>query len=214
MVESTIDLAVVGSGGNGQSYFMRFLNENGLTINCHGNFDGLKHSKDCNLCTKKVKDVKKVIFLYNDPLMSILSHFRRNWSRTQLRKLGNPFKLDDETSKNTKLLWEKTLENKRDIYGVEYQFDNWINSETSFPVLYLDFNEILQQKYLIDKFVGKQLDWSLFEIEKRRSKIDNDISDEIINIYQKLYSKIKSQSKEHNDKLLKNHPEYAKTEDN
>ena len=108
--------------------------------------------------------------------MSVLSHLRRNHGGNQLPKLGNPFKLDNRISKNNTLLWEKTLENKRDIYGIEYQFDNWINSETSFPVLYLDFNEILQKKELINKFVGKDLNWSLFKTKKRRSKIDNDIT--------------------------------------
>ena len=29
-VESTVDLAIVGSGGNGQTYFMEFLAETGL----------------------------------------------------------------------------------------------------------------------------------------------------------------------------------------
>lgn len=125
-------LLVVGAGGNGQTYFMHFLKKNNIAINDDGDKDGLKHlSSPTN---KNLKNIDKCIFIYNDPYKSVLSHFRRGWQWLQLKKLGNPFKLKNSDVRNINSFLGLVKENKKDIYGIEYQFDNWINSKQKIPI--------------------------------------------------------------------------------
>ena len=116
-----------------------------------------------------------------------MSHFRRGWQWLQLKKLGNPFKLKNSDVRNINSFLELVKENKKDIYGIEYQFDNWINSKQKIPILFLNFNDILQKKDLLDNFLGKKLNYDNFENKDRESKIINNL--EVISIYDELYKK-------------------------
>ena len=88
-------ILIIGSGGNGQTYFMKELKKNFL-INRVDDLDYMKHmatplnkrNKKYNFLIKN-KKITKCIFLYNDPFDSICSHFRRKWQWKQLLKLGN-----------------------------------------------------------------------------------------------------------------------------
>jgi hypothetical protein len=205
-------ILIVGSGDNGQSYFMKFLVKNKIETNSLVDIDGLKHISHPKfiktiLNNPKYKDknikIQKCIFLYNDPLKSVLSHYRRSWYVIQCNKLGNPHKLNKKDLQINSLLM-KTLENNRDLYGIEFQFDNWCNNELRFPVLFLNFNKIKQNTELINRFLGKKLDFSLFQIKKRHNnnKID-EIDEHILEIYDKLYCKIKEKSNYMNQLILK-----------
>ena len=149
---------VIGSGGNGQTYFMKFLNKNNIITNNIKDLDKLKHKS-------KPIDNYKYIFIYNDPLKSILSHYRRGWVAFQIYKLGNPYKLKLKLVKYFYLLQKTTIDMNCDIFGIKNQFDNFINYEGD--ILFIDFNEILDNKKKINTFLNKELDYSLFEIKKR-----------------------------------------------
>jgi hypothetical protein len=203
-------ILVVGSGGSGQTYFMNFLIKNNIETNCVKDGDCLKHLSHpkhikTTLNNPKNKDKKikihKCIFLYNDPLKSLLSHYRRDWRISQCNKLGNPFKLNEEQLELNSLLMQ-TIEKKRDLYGFEYQFDNWCNNKVMFPVLFLDFNEIKQNTEIINRFLGKELDFSLFEIKTRHNNTEK-IDEHIQKIYNKLYIKIKDKSIHQNKLIIK-----------
>jgi hypothetical protein len=186
-----IDTLVVGSGGNGQTYFMDFLLSCGININDHYDADRLKHLSHPN----KLKTyINRCIFLYNDPLASILSHYRRKWTFIQLEKLGNPYKLNKHDIKYL-VDYFKLVENKKcDMYWIEYQFDNWFKEKNlTFPVLFLDFNDILKKKTIIDDFLGVKLNWKKFVIKERNSKLDVD-NPVVVEVYDELYRKIKEQT--------------------
>jgi hypothetical protein len=73
-----LDVLVIGSGGNGQTYFMEFLEKNGLKINKLDDSDKLKHPcSPSKLENPNITD--KIIFIYNSPYESIESHYRRKW---------------------------------------------------------------------------------------------------------------------------------------
>ena len=90
-----INVLVVGAGGNGQTYFMKFLKKNSININHINDRDKLKHLSSPDKIKKNIK-IDKCIFLYNDPYLCVLSHYKRNWARAQCNKLGNPYKLNKE----------------------------------------------------------------------------------------------------------------------
>ena len=190
---------VVGAGGNGQSYFMEFLKSNKIITNSPGDKDRIKHLN--SPLKTSLQDIDKCIFLYNDPYKSIVSLFRRKWQIQQLNKLGNPFKLKKEDIKDINSFLELVKENKKDIFGIEYQFDNWINSKLTIPILFLNFNDVLLKKDLLDKFLGTKLNYNNFKTKKRSS--DETLTDdsEIFGIYNKLYKKIINESENFNKSM-------------
>lgn len=184
-------ILVVGAGGNGQTYFMNFLKNNKIKINCSSDKDGLKHLSH-PIYLKK--NITKCIFLYNDPLKSVYSHFRRKWQYIQLQKLGNPHKLNKNDVKNINIFFKLVIERKVDLYGIRYQFYNWKNTKLNFPIYFLDFNDVLKSKNELNNFLGVELNYDLFSYKKRTNNnyvIHNDIK----KIYSDLYKYIKDEVK-------------------
>ena len=195
-----IDVLVVGSGGNGHTYFISFLNKNKIITNNVFDRDKMKHKS----CPTKInsKKIKKCIFLYNDPLKSILSHYRRKWQDIQMHKLGNPYKLSKSDITPINKLLKITVDKGEDVFGIKHQFDNWINADVNFPILFLDFNNVLESKGVLNKFLEKNLDYSFFEKKSRISSIKNDIDPTIIKIYSHLYDYIKNNANIKNALLI------------
>lgn len=199
---------VVGSGGNGQSYFIDFLKKNGIETNCNSDIDGLKHPSHPNKLATNL-NIKKCIFIYNDPLKSVLSHFRRGWQEKQMKKLGNPFLLNKDSVNNVKKFLRIVSNKGNDMFGIEYQFNNWINTKTEFPVLFLEFNDVIKQRNLIDSFVGVHLDYSLFTVKERNSedileslKVTNrDLHTSVRKIYSSLFVDIRQKASEKNQQF-------------
>lgn len=177
-------ILVVGSGGNGQTYFMEFLKLNKLIINHVHDADKLKHLYSPDKMPKIIKPtITKCIFLYSHPYSSLLSHYRRGWEKFQIPKLGNPFDLSEDGMKYPRYK-KNVLRHNKDMFGIEYQFNNWITANQEFPVLFLDFNEVLKKKALINLFLETELDYSLFQQKERNCKIDKS---RICKIYTTLY---------------------------
>ena len=201
-------ILVVGSGGNGQTYFMRFLRKNGInTNNLHDGKkgDNLKHLPNPNklksLLVVPAKqdiyndvEVKKCIFLYNHPYYSLLSHYRRKWAYRQCCKLGNPKSLTIDNVNNFNNIKERTYKVNKDIYGFAFQFKNWIDEtqkNNNLDILFLDFNDIIKERDRLDAFVGKELNYDLFTIKERST---SDIQyKKLYTIYDKLYKRMKKQ---------------------
>lgn len=184
-----LNVHVVGAGGNGQTYFMEFLEKHKLKINSASDKDKLKHMSHPNKIPKNIK-IKRCIFLYNSPYDSIYSHYRRGWYNPQINKLGNPYNINIQNINNIDKYNELCIKYNKDIFGIEYQFDNWFKKgNTNIPILFLDFNDILNKKDIIDNFLGKKLNYNLFEVKERSNK---EYNKEVTDIYDKLYNKIKS----------------------
>lgn len=195
---------IVGYGGNGHTYLMRFLYRK-IIMNNKNNSDGLKHMAYPDYDNELFERVKKCIFLYNDPFKSIKSHMRRNYIYQHVYHSNNYFNIDpsllDMKDLNNKdKLINLTVKHGKDIFGIKYQFDNWINSKCDFPILFLDFNNILKDKHKINKFLNKNIDWSDFEIKKKRSDFEFTKNKEFKKIYEDLYDYIKNKSNEYNKK--------------
>jgi hypothetical protein len=112
-----------------------------------------------------------------------------------MRKLGNPQKLSNPPINK---LYTLTIDENDDVFGIKHQFDNWINADVNYPILFLDFNDILESTDILNKFIGKKLDYSLFEKRSRNSSIKNDVNPLIIKIYADLYDYIKINAEKKN----------------
>jgi len=192
-------ILIVGAGGNGHTYFMNFLKENGLKTNNKDDEDGFKHLNYPD--ENKIKEInaEKCIFIYNNPFLSILSHFNRKWQFCQIQKLGNPYKLKINQVENLDNFLKLTEQHKCDIFGIKFQFDNWIINNLKIPVLFLDFNDILKEKDKINKFIGKDLNYNKFTIKERKSVITYKYKTIYDKIYSDLYNYIKIKSVDYNN---------------
>jgi len=191
-------ITVVSAGGCGQTFFMKFLNENNIETNCLLDTDNIKHCSHPKFVFDKSKTTEKVIFLYNNPFLTILSHFRRNWHWTQMHKLGSPYKINYKKITSIKDFINLTKQYGHDIFGIKYQFDNWINYDKSKSILFLDFTTIEKNQDILNEFIGEKLNFNNFKIIKRNSCPDNYDSC-IIKIYEDLYTYIKQKVSERNN---------------
>jgi hypothetical protein len=194
-----LDVLVIGSGGNGQTYFMEFLERNGLKINKLDDSDKLKHP--CS--PSKLDDLNitdKIIFIYNSPYESIQSHYRREWSFIQLKKLGNPYCFRENQIDTIEKYNELVIKNKLDLFGIEYQFVNWFKLRSLFDILFLDFNEVLERKQVLNNFLKRELNYHIFKVDERLCKKSNNVN--IQKVYDNLYNFIKENSKKHLDEII------------
>lgn len=193
----TIDVLVVGPGGSGQTYFIDFLQKNGLKTNCILDSDGLKHLSRPEQLHEQIHEhihIKKCIFLFNHPYRTVLSHYRMGWNQMQMIKLGDPFHVNHL---NIADFHRCVMQNKADVFGIEHQFRCWTKNIHPFPTLFLDFNYTLASKDQINRFLGVSLDYSLFAFKPRNSVIPSAMSP-VEYIYNRLYAEFKGKAKKLN----------------
>tara|TARA_B100002019_G_scaffold130439_1_gene112121 strand:- start:619 stop:1224 length:606 start_codon:yes stop_codon:yes gene_type:complete len=162
-----IDILITGSGGSGQSYFMKQLGKNFVT-NSVGDNDGLKHMSSPNHPKLSNYNVKKCIFLYNKSFECICSFYRRNpsWAWLQVVKLGNIGKLKASNLSSADNFFSLVEERNSDLFSIEYQFENWTSTTTPFPVYYVDFNNIDTSK--LASFLNCEENILSFDVKPRR----------------------------------------------
>ena len=108
---------VVSPGGVGCTNIIGTLNKNGIETNHMDDADRIKHlcSPETEVYKKTVKKFDKIVYVYNDPLLSILSHYRRRWSHAQHKKICAQLLSISELGK-TISAWEvNTIRKKKDI---------------------------------------------------------------------------------------------------
>lgn len=186
------DVLVISAGGGGTTYFMDYLSKNtNLKMNDINDKDTLKHISFDREDKLNNVDCDKIIYLYNDPLLAIKSHFRRDWAFNQLRKHGNPHNLREDEVKDINSFLEKTEMHNRDLYGIKEQYDFYMNGNINKNIMFINFNNISKSKDKIAGFIG--VDEKIFDDFEVRSRNSNnkDIDSHVINkIYKELYDKI------------------------
>jgi len=187
------DALIISPGGGGTTYFLKYLNDNtDLKINHIHDIDGNKHISTDQKNKLNNINCDKIIYLYNDPKLAIDSHYRRNWGKTQLLKLGDPYNIKNII--NDKNAFEKNIiEKNKDLYGIESQFDFFLNDKgINKDILFIDFNNIQNNKHTISDFL--KIDSKVFNnlsINKRNSSYDNIEDQKYLNVYNNLYEKMK-----------------------
>ena len=147
---SCIELLVVGPGGSGQSYLMKYLNEQGIKTNNFRDKDGFKHTHSPNKIPNSLIN-KPIIYIYRDSLDIINSHYRRNWSKTQITKISGNTRLVNHNSINTIEKYYKLVEkNSIDYFQVYDHFIKWyyISKLKNLNIMFIHFDEILKNNKL------------------------------------------------------------------
>ena len=173
------DIVIYSPGGVGCTVLFEYIKKNNksITINNINDKDNIKHKE-----SPVNKITNKAIYIMNDPLLAVLSHYRRKWSKSQMNKIGN-YKYDKYSQEE---LFNETLKQNKDVFGIENQFDNFLNSNVNYQILFVYFKNIPKNKEKICKFLNINPNtFDEFKIKERNSK-DDDIDINIKNIYSKL----------------------------
>jgi len=178
--------------------------------------DGFQnHYYDTNSVPKIDKDTT-VVYIYGNPFNSLLSFYKRN--RDTERKIS----IIDSNGKEEPCKWLKKtcywlrgnykdvndawdingyLDNGKDLFKWEENFDKWINSETDYPILFIksedmweNWDEIMWHLFGKNNFKGDVNKYIKLPEKIQRSSDWTELSEEtktkLFNVYGNLYDKI------------------------
>lgn len=150
-----MNIIIVGIGGNGQTYFMKYLREKSFPTNHIHDADNLKHNPCPTNLTEEQKK-SKIIYVYNKIFDSICSHCRRGWGYAQMVKININNQCDKGKLEDFFKLTEST---NIDHFGAKDHFLRWYNYDFSNGIYFLNLDKI--NKYELSKFL--ECDKSVFD---------------------------------------------------
>lgn len=193
---------IVGWGGSGQTYLIRFF-ENVLKFKTNdiSGFDGLKHGHFGILKKQKNRyvciDYEKMkssfnFYIYTHPVLMIQSHFRRRWQNLQcLRMTGVKQYMPNTLEEYMKIV---TSEN-RDLFMLKSHYESWKNCPNFIPIEIGDISKYTKQ---LSHLLG--VDVSL--LQKIKIKPRNSVIDEKNENYNEFYVNIYNQIRNDANKIL------------
>lgn len=153
-----MEFIINGSGGNGQTFFIKHLVNIGVSTNNVVDSDGFKHCNPNKIINLIKSQNIKVIYVYNDPFNSICSLYRRGYQQAQINKMrvvnnilpeniDEYFKLVENTNKDYFGYYEHinewySIRNDISIYFHNFIDPNW---EELSNFLSLDENDVVYQ---------------------------------------------------------------------
>lgn len=196
-----MDIICVGIGGNGQSFFMRYLESKSFKINQIQDFDGLKHlSTPINLDKKNKKC--KIIYVFNKSFEAICSHYKRKWAVRQMNKIKIENRCKIMKMEDFFNLTEKTLS---DHFGCRQHFLEWYKHKHQNGIYFINLSNINKKelsKFLeCDESVFDNLNLN-FSHRNKYNYLKNNFPLTNI-IYKSIDDEIQKLSNFHNHKYLK-----------
>jgi len=176
------EIVIYSPGGVGCTGIFELIikSNKSIKLNDIHDTDGVKHRP-----TPVIDTYKKALYIMHDPLLSVLSHYRRNWASIQMKKLGNT-KYNDLTIEQ---LFSVSEDENKDVFGIEQQFYNYLNSNTNYPIMFCYFTNITKNKDRICSFLEiSPKTFDKFSISKRLSDKGN-VTIKVVTIYDILNQK-------------------------
>lgn len=182
------DLLVISPGGSSQTYIMDEIikqKPNNYTINMSDDSDNLKHLSSFENSVFNCKKINRVLYIFNNTLLSILSNIRRKWYKMQYRKIS---KFEDFNNnylfENQKDLFIEDQKINKDISNVSVHFYNWLKYPNN--IFFLNVNDYDQNK--LNNFLDFELK---LEIKSNNRYLNYVIPNEICDFYDKIDKDIK-----------------------
>lgn len=126
---------------------------------------------------KRIDKTYKVIFLFSDPLLSVMSTYRmcneiNSWISKHAQHCGCYKEMDKIDIIN------------RDDFNYEKMFDEWTTTD-EFEVLCLRYETLYENINILEEFIGRKLDLPPW---KKRQTTYNNVSPELFGKIQKTYA--------------------------
>lgn len=192
-----LDLLVVSHGGSGSTLLAKFLG-NHIKVNSPvSTDDGLLHCSTPDHPLVKIANPKRIIYVYDDPRLSVLSIFRRNLHigmQAKLRYFGsspNEYRRVIARYQATVKSLDEFFEKGYDCFGINSFWQNWSRSWSDVPLMLLSYDGIWQNLGQILEFSGVsgRDDRTLFPAKSQRAGNLGEISSERLQIFNSIYSK-------------------------
>ena len=195
------ELLINSIGGCGSKYLTRQISlilENRSVINSHAH---IASPLDVH------SDVEKVVFVFGDLYLSLLSFFNRRksitrlhgffeeepkhsfnegWAKLHCRNLGGSYEKFQSS-------WglRQYLKNQEDLFGVKEFFCNWFSREnlrkSNFEVIFLRYETLGEHFQDVLDFLDTKVDERRIEPFKSRGSSVEQLSDEEMNLLTSLY---------------------------
>lgn len=205
------DIQISSYGGVGTTLFYNFLKEQGFNIPVEGDWGKWKHMRSPPLNSEyRIKSGFKAIYLFSNPMNSIISIFERGFQIWHLERMGQKphevherFTVDEYLKKYKKFAAFRTLktylDQGKDFYGYEEHFRNWTRcskEKRDYPIMIIKYETIWNHLEEIFNFLGMPLSEIFnFPLEKKRNadwqKQTKEIKEKLYNIYGSLYEETK-----------------------
>lgn len=176
-----VDVRIVSFGGVGCTYIIKKVQDLNIITNHIFDRDIFKHPHYSSNINQGI-EAKKTIYVYNDPMKAVLSHYRRKWQIGQHNKITcSDHRMNSDVIRFFNVLQDKTIEMGEDIYGVERHFYSWYEKEkNNKDFIFIDFREQCDDK--VSNFINAKIKFKL----KERSPILEILKDDFVAIYYKL----------------------------
>jgi hypothetical protein len=177
---------VVGSwGGVGTTMLSEYIGQY-LRCNSSVDSDGLKHAPRPPVSNKPIK----IVYVYGNPIKSLMSLFRRNHHHIQVRKLhrgmvSQPHKINEKTT------LEEYASNGVDYFKFEEHFDRWIRPEHPHPILFVRFSKVWENLDILLNFLNiDKKEKRKFPKRKSRKSDPSDLSRGTKNNLEEMYESL------------------------
>jgi hypothetical protein len=181
-------LIVTSFGGVGTTYLMRSL-EGCISLNDANDKDGLKHTPIPPIAFHNIK----VIYVFGQPDKAVASLFRRNFQTDQYTKLNLLARLKPKPILSS---LEDYAVKGVDSLNLEKHYDNWRYRFKFYPILFIRYDKIYDEREKILSFLDLPLDLA-GEFEKfteRKSSIEDvAVQDNLNKIYFSLKMKLENE---------------------
>lgn len=178
------DLLIISPGGSCQSYIMNEIikqKSDNYYINNLNDEDNLKHCSSYKNSLINCNKIKRVLYIFNNTLLSILSHFNRNWYEMQYRKISTFVDFNENHLFNDKnLYFDEVIKMNKDISNISKHFYNWINYPQN--IYFLNLSNSYNEQDL-NHFLGFNLK---LKINNNLRIFHENIPDNIINFYKNI----------------------------
>ena len=172
-MKTTLDCIVVTCGGAGSTFLLEFLSQLRRTNDPISHLDGLKHIHSPQHPILDLYDVKRAVYLFDDPQRAVLSIFRRGFQHVIPKVNANHRSvaeyLDYVARHTPELDLDQFLHGCADLFNVERHFRNWTELPAPFPRLMLKYEHLYSQLPRLFSFLDLSPDLlSRFPAKKSR----------------------------------------------
>jgi len=194
IVPKEINVLITSMGGVGTSFFIKHLDKYRLT-NLNSDKDGFKHLFFPPFSTN---DGIKYIYLFGNPIDSVISLFRRNLQHPHSKKL---LKLNNNLkSINSGTTLDQYAADGVDRFLFSEQFNNWLTGSKFYPTLILKYEKLWENLDTIYDFLDiPRSEIKAFPEKKERNSDFNSLSKDTQNSLKNIYGDFEQYINEFDD---------------
>lgn len=154
------DAVITSFGGSGTTMLLDFLGERMRVNDANSFVDGIKHANSPNHPALEGREIGCAIYIYGDPVHTVLSLFRRGYYRRMIYKLSSdthrdgPDYFSASQENRTEITLDEFVERGEDLFSINRHWKNWTTAPLRFPVAFVRQAELIHHIPDVLEFAG------------------------------------------------------------